>query len=86
MTKPNPIHAAAHKRVARQVKALDNMLRESCCSSTYRSGYLGSDVGEIIGIKRFGNNIHITIDTFDDPPERSILKLTPVSALKETDQ
>jgi hypothetical protein len=79
MTKLNPVHAAARKRVACQVKALYGMLRESCCGNTYHSGYLGSDVGEIIGIKRFGNNIHITIDSFDEPPERSILRLQPVN-------
>lgn len=74
----NPIHVAARKRVTRQVKALAKMLQETCCGNTYRYGYLG-DVGEIIGIKRFGNNIHITIDTFDEPSERSILRLKPVN-------
>ena len=55
ITKPDHIHVAARKRVARQVKALFKMLQESCC----------------------GNNIHTTIDSFDDPPERSILILHP---------
>ena len=82
MAKPNHIHVAARKRVARQVKALFKMLQESCCGNAYHSGYLGSDVGEIIGVKRFGNNIHITIDSFDDPPERSILILH--STIQET--
>lgn len=79
MTKPNPIHDAARKRVAQQVKAITKMLYESCIVNKFHTeGYLDG-VGEIIDVKRRGNNIHITIDSFDEPPERSILRLKPVN-------
>lgn len=54
------------------------MLHDSCVANTFHCGYLPG-VGAIIKVQRFGNNLHITIDSFDDPPERSILRLKPVN-------
>ncbi len=85
MTTANPIHVAARKRVTRQVKALTNMLHNHAIANTFHCGYLAG-AGEIISVRRFGNRIHITIDSFDEPPERSILRLQPVTAAKGTDQ
>ncbi len=84
MTKPNPIHVAARERVAREVKALAKMLHESCCSHTFHSGHL-EGVGEIVKVVRHGNNIHVTIRSYTDPTDHSVLRLQPAN-IKETDQ
>ena len=78
MTKPNAMHVAARKRVAREVKAIAKMLQESCCSHTFSSGHL-EGVGEIVKVVRHGNDIHITIRSYTDPADHSVLKLQPTN-------
>lgn len=62
------------KRNRRLFKAVAKML-EKVCKREYGPGsYLGKD-GEIIMVELRKNIIQITIDTWDDPPERHHLNL-----------
>lgn len=77
---PNPATKPESKRqlVKRQFQAFAKMLRQIAVTNHYlKTSYL-EGVGEIIDVqlRGKGTTLAITIDSFDEPPVRSILRLT----------
>lgn len=72
-TKPE----TAHQLARRQLQSFAKMLRDACCANAYRQGGYLNNVGEIIDVVLTprGGTLAITIDSFDEPPVRSILRL-----------
>lgn len=72
VTKPESKRQLAKQQLAAFVK----MLKDVCCANAYRQGGYLNRVGLIIDVQlKPRSTVEITIDSFDEPPVRSILRL-----------